>query len=207
MVSVLSQDKKPLMPCTQRRARKLMECGRAKPYWVKGFFCIIMQEDTQGHKQDVAVGIDPGSKMCGLTVKTNANTILNIQYAAKTKVRDKVEARRSARRARRQRNTPYRKSRFNRSVGSRLSPSTKTRWQQHLNLIKFCNKMYPVTHVAFEDIKAKTIKGLRRWNVNFSPLEVGKHWCYEELRKVYKLYLYLGYETYMIRKELGLKKM
>ncbi len=206
MVSVLSQNKKPLMPCTQRRARKLLESGRAKPYWYKGFFCIIMQQETKTFKQDIAVGIDIGSKMCGLTVKSNASTILNIQYAAKTKVKDKVKERREARNGRRRRNTPYRKCRFNRNVKNRIPPSTKSRWQQHLNLINFCNKMYPISHIAFEDVAAQTKKGARKWNVNFSPLEVGKQWCYTEIEKEFKLTLYKGFDTFTMRNELGLKK-
>jgi len=183
-----------------------MECSRAKPYWYKGFFCIIMQDVTKTFKQDVVVAIDPGSKMSGLTVKTTANTILNIQYGVRTKVKDKVEGRAIARRARRQRNTPYRKCRFYRSVKNRLPTSTKARWQQHLNLIKFCAKMYPITHVAIEDIEAATWKGAKKWNTMFSPLEVGKKWAYEQIEKDYPLTKYKGYDTYEIRKSLGLKK-
>lgn len=206
MVTVLSHEKKPLMPCTQRRARKLMECGRAKPYWFKGFFCIILQTKTLEFKQDICIGIDPGSKMCGLTVKSKAHTILNIQYAAKTKIKDKVESRRNDRHSRRRRNAPYRRRRFNRSVKCRIPPSTKARWQQHVNMIKFCNKMYPISHVAFEDVAAQSIEGARRWNANFSPLQRGKHWCYTEIEKDFKLTKYSGRKTYNIRQNLGLDK-
>jgi RRXRR protein len=208
MVPVLDKNKQPLMPTTERRARKLMEQGKAKPYYYKTFFCIIIQVEPKSRfKQDVALAIDPGSKMCGLTVKSTAHTLLNIQYAAKTKIKDKVGNRAEARRKRRRRNVPYRKCRFNRkNIKSWLSPSTKARWQQHLNMIKFCAKMYPITHVAMEDIKAETIKGARCWNVNFSPIEYGKNWCYEQIKKDFKLTLYQGYDTYLMRNELCLTK-
>ena len=46
MVPVFDKDKNPLMPCSERRAKKLMEKCRAKPYWFKGIFCIILKVVT-----------------------------------------------------------------------------------------------------------------------------------------------------------------
>lgn len=206
MVSVLSKEKEVLMPCTERRARKLLESNRVKPYWFKGIFCIIMQEETKTYKQDIAIGIDPGSKFSGLTVKTANHTLINIQYNAPTHVKDRVESKRIMRRARRSRKTPYRKCRFNRKVGKRIPPSTKSRWLQHLNLIKMLSKIYPITHVSVEDIQAVTKKGANKWNKSFSPLEVGKSWFYSEVEKDYKLFTYKGYETAMFRQDYGFKK-
>ena len=207
MVPVLNENKEPLMPCSEKRSRKLLAIEKAKPYWFKGVFCVILQvEPKTNYKQEVCIGIDPGSKMSALTVKTEAHTLLNVQYSAPTHVKNKVETRAMARRSRRQRNTPYRKCRFNRKVTKRIPPSTKSRWIQHLNLIRHFSKIYPINLVAFEDIKAKTIKNARQWNVNFSPLEVGKNWFYNEVEKRYKLYLFEGYDTYTIRQSLSLYK-
>lgn len=206
MVPVLNKNKKPLMPCSEKRARKLLEKGKAKPYWFKGQFCVILQQDSLEYLQEVCIGIDPGSKMSALTIKTEANTLLNVQYSSPSYVKNKVENRRHARRFRRQRKTPYRKCRFNRKVSNRIPPSTKSRWLQHLNLIKHYSKIYPVNLIAFEDVKAKTIKNARHWNVNFSPLEVGKNWFYREVEKGYKLYLFEGFDTYAIRQNLNLHK-
>lgn len=207
MVPVLDRNKKPLMPCSEKRARKLLEKGDAKPYWFKGSFCIILQRNPKTtYKQEICIGIDPGSKMSALTVKSYSHTLENVQYAAPTFVKGKVEARKDARRARRGRNTPYRKCRFNRSVKSRIPPSIKSRWMQHLNLIKHFSKIYPINLVAFEDVAARTFKNARKWNKSFSPLEVGKSWFYKEVEKKYKLYLFQGYDTYTLRNELSLKK-
>src|SRR5690606_1830609 len=87
-----------------------------------------------------------------------------------------------------------------------IPPSTKARWQQHLNIISWMNKMYPITHVVVEDIKARTIKNKRKWNVNFSPLEVGKNWFYAEIEKKYELYTYQGYDTFNLRASYGFPK-
>ncbi len=46
-----------------------------------------------------------------------------------------------------------------------------------------------------EDVKAVTRKGSKKWNVSFSPLEVGKTWLYSEIKKFWNLYLVQGYET------------
>lgn len=207
MIAVLDENKKPLMPCSEKRARKLMERGDAKPYWFKGEFCIILQRTPKStYKQEICIGIDSGSKMSALTIKSEAHTIKNVQYSAPNHVKNKVTARLEMRKNRRSRKTPYRKCRFNRAVKSRVPPSVKSRWIQHLNLIEHFYKIYPVTLIAFEDVKAPTIKEARNWNVNFSPIEVGKNWFYAEVEKKYPLYLFQGYETYTFRKSLDLDK-
>jgi len=208
MVPVLDNQKRPLMPCSEKRARKLMEKGRAKPYWCKGVFCIILQDEPSGREmQDIVVGIDPGSKFSGYSVKSEKHTFLNVQLEAPTKVKAKVEERAMNRRARRRRNTPYRKCRFNRSVKNMIPPSTKARWQQHLNMVKWFSKMYAVTVVAVEDIKARTLKNGRKWNVMFSPLQVGKQWFYNEIKTLgLNLYKYAGFDTARLRQEYGVGK-
>lgn len=49
-------------------------------------------------------------------------------------------------------------------------------------------------------------KGQKRWDCNFSPLEIGKNWFYEELGKLAKVETKQGWETKNLRDELGLKK-
>ena len=142
----------------------------------------------------------------GITVKSKAHTLLNIQADAVTWVKDAVETRREMRRGRRFRKTPCRQNRMNRARGG-IPPSTKARWQLKLRILDQLRKMYPITDVVVEDIKAVTKKGQRRWNVSFSPLEVGKRWFYSEIEaRVLKLSLHQGYETAEIRERLGLKK-
>jgi hypothetical protein len=46
----------------------------------------------------------------------------------------------------------------------------------------------------------------RRWNRDFSPLQVGKHWFYEELGKLAPVRSMQGFQTKELRDELGLKK-
>ncbi len=54
-------------------------------------------------------------------------------------------------------------------------------------------------------LRLKKVAGLP--NASFSPLEVGKQWCYSELRRIVDLTAFDGYEdTYLTRQALGLKK-
>ena len=207
MVGVLDKAKKPLMPCSEKRARKLIEKGEAKGYYKKGIFCIILQrEPKKRFKQVICIGIDPGSKFNGYSVKTKSSTFLNLQVDAVTTVKKKIKERSMLRRGRRSRKTPYRKCRFNRKVGNRIPPSTRARWLQHLNILEWINKIFPITHVSVEDIKAETKKGKRNWNKNFSPLEVGKNWFYNCIKEQFKLYTFQGYDTFNMRNSYGFRK-
>jgi hypothetical protein len=210
MVPVLSKTKVPLMPCSEKRARKLMSRGEAKPYWTRGIFCIILQRDPKStHKQEVAVGVDPGSKRTGVTVVSNGNkVVMNFLFNAPHWVKKNVELRKILRRGRRGRKTPYRKCRFNRITSiNRIPPSTKARWEAHLRIIRFLGKILPLTDIFIEDIQAKTRKGKRKYNVNFSPLEVGKKYFEKKINELHlEFHKFQGYSTSKWRKAAGYKK-
>jgi len=204
-VPVIDQNQKPLMPTTPSRARRFIKASEATPFWRRGIFCIRLNlEPSAKEKQDIAVGIDPGSKKEGFTVKSVAHTFLNIQADAVTWVKDAVETRRNMRKARRQRKTPYRANRQNRKRGG-LSPSTRARWQWKLRIVAQLAKIFPLTDFVVEDIKART-RGQRRWDVSFSPLEVGKKWFYAELHKFGTVHLQQGWFTKELRDAAGLHK-
>ena len=208
MVPVLDSNKEPLMPCSEKRARKLMERGDAKPYWCKGIFCIILQREPSGRNaQQIVVGIDPGSKWEGFTVKSESHTLLNVQTSSRTDVERKMETRSNLRRDRRGR-LRGRKCRFNRKRRKGwVPPSTKSRWDHKISLINWFRKMFQISMVAIEDIAAVTRKGCRKWNKNFSPLEVGKNYFRAWVDgEGLELYEYKGYNTADLRKSNGLKK-
>src|SRR5271157_4280751 len=180
-VPVVDLNQTPLMPCSERRARRMVESGKATPFWKKRIFCIRLNvEPSARNMQPIAVGIDPGSKKEGFTVKSSAHTFLNIQADAITHVKDSVEERKNARRERRFRNTPCRANKSNKTIKEDgwLPPSTKARWQWKDNIVIFLSKLYPITDIIIEDIKAKTIPGEDQRNKSFSPLEAGKNWAY-----------------------------
>ena len=57
-VFVLSNTKKPLMPCRPARARKLLTAGKAAVYRLHPF-TIILNDRDDGETQPVEVKIDP----------------------------------------------------------------------------------------------------------------------------------------------------
>lgn len=155
--------------------------------------------------QEIAVGIDPGSKREGFTVASEAHTYLNIQATAVDWVKDAVETRRMMRRNRRNRKCPHRACRRNRSRGG-IPPSTKARWQLKLRLATWITKMYPVRVFVVEDVAAKTKSGKGQWNRSFSPLEAGKRWFYIELQNLAPVSTRHGWETKQYRDGWGLSK-
>ena len=206
-VPVQSKEGKHLMPTHPNKAGMLIKKGLATPFWSNGIFCIRLNYDTTDYTQDTVVGVDPGSKKEGFTVKSESHTYLNIQADAHNKVGKKIAKRRELRRGRRGRKCPNRKKQqHNLSNRNRIPAGTRARWDWKLRILDWLNKLYPVTHICVEDIKAKTIQGAKKWNQSFSPLEVGKQWFYGEIQKRWQLQTLAGHETKDIRDRLGLKK-
>ena len=207
-VPVKTKDGQQLMPMHAARARQFVKRCEATPYWDNGIYCIrLNKEPSDREGQDIVVGVDPGSKKEGLTVKSEKHTYLNVQADAHSKVSKKVEKRRELRRGRRSRKCPNRKHKqHNLSNRERIPAGTRARWDWKLRILQWLSKLYPVSHVCVEDIKAPTIERAQKWNQSFSPLEVGKQWFYTEIRKRWELRTLQGWETKEIRDTLGLKK-
>ncbi len=206
-VPVISNTSKPLMPTTNKRANKLIAKGRAVRRFDRGLFYIQLLDREDGYTQPIAVGIDPGSKKEAYTVKSESHTYLNIQADAVTWVKEAEETSTMMRRSRRYRKTRYRKCRTNRHQAKfKLPPSTRARWGWKLRLCTWLVRYYPIQAFVVEDIEAVTKKGQRRWNSSFSPLEVGKHWFSQELRKIGEVWTKSGFDTHTMRGELGLTK-
>ena len=208
-VPVVDKHQKPLMPTRPSRARKWIRDKKATPFWKNGVFCVRLNcEPSDRYFQEICVGIDPGSKKEGVTVKSESHTYLNVQADAHKDVGKKVEKRRELRRGRRSRKCPNRKyKQHNLSNRARIPAGTRARWDWKLRILQWLSKLYPVTHVCVEDIQARTIERAKKWNQSFSPLEVGKQWFYSEVRKHWKLLTLQGWQTKEIRDKLGLKKV
>ena len=208
LVPVVDKNQNPLMPTKPSRAKRWIRSGKATPFWKNGIFCVRLNVDPSDTEfQKIAVGIDPGSKKEGFTVKAEAHTYLNIQADAHSKVGKKVEKRRELRRGRRSRKCPNRKHRTNRLANKvRIPAGTRARWDWKLRILDWLSQLYRITHVCVEDIKAGSIERAKKWNQSFSPLEVGKQWFYTEIEKRWKLLTLQGWETKEIRDRFGLKK-
>jgi hypothetical protein len=198
------------MPTTPKRARQLLTEGNARAYWNKlGIFCIILKKEVEPDNQQLAVGIDPGSKWEGWSVVGARDTVLNGMSEAVTHVKETVEVRRNMRRSRRHRKCWRREARFDNRLRNKdsLPPSTMARWNAKLRILTQLVKILPISDVVIEDIQAATKKGCNRWNCNFSPIEQGKAWFYHQIEKLgLKSHLKQGYDTKELRDRFGLKK-
>ena len=209
-IPVVSNNGRPLMPCTSSKARKLLAHGKATKKRNKlGIFYLQLHFDpTHPVTQPLAIGVDPGTKFEGFSVVGTVDTVVNIMSEAVTWMKKKVAQRRNARKARRKRKTRRRKCKENRLQNDlRLPPSTRARWDAKLRIITQLCTIIPIKYAVVEDIKAVTKKHQKRWNTNFSPLEVGKLYFYTELQKLdLTVILAQGNDTKQLRELFGLKK-
>jgi len=198
------------MPCRPKKARKLLEHGKAiKKRSKLGIFYLQLEFDPKHPvTQPLAIGVDPGTKFEGFSIVGTEDTVLNMMSKAVDWVKQAVAQRRNIRRARRYRKTRRRQCKENRRNNDTfLPPSTKARWDTKLRIVRQLCKLLPLQYAVVEDIKATTRKNQRVWNRNFSPLEVGKQYFYSELEKLGLIVITMqGYETTQLREAFGLKK-
>ena len=212
-VPIVAADGIPLMPCTAAKAKRLLKSGKAAYSWNKlgMFFLKLNYVPREINIQPLVLGIDTGSKFEGYSISGTQDNLANLMVETKGWIKKAVEVRRNMRRARRFRNTRRRKSKPNRMKGKRIAPSTRARAEARVEIARQLGKIIPFKTVVVEDVKAATRKGkskrTRRWNANFSPLEVGKQHMYSKLRGLgYEVKLISGFETKAIRDKIGIKK-
>ncbi len=103
------------MPCTGKRARLLLERGRAVVHRMAPFTIRLKDRLVEDSVlQPINLKVDPGSKVTGgAVIRDEENTIGLHECHHRTEIKDKTDARRAQRRSRRGRKTRYREPRFN----------------------------------------------------------------------------------------------
>lgn len=213
-VPVINFDGEPLMPTKPSRARKWIKQGKAIGKWSKlGIFYVQLIKPASGIDiQDIAVGIDPGKQFTGMAVLSQKVTLLTIHVDLPFKNVTKRMAQRSmmrrGRRGRRiNRKVPFfqrshRQKRFDNRRKKKLPPSIRANKELELKILGLIVKLYPVSHVIYEVVKASGNKG-------FSPVMVRQiEQCnkLKNLAYLFKFKTLQGYETSQIRKHLKLEK-
>lgn len=165
-VFVLDTEKRPLVPCRPKRARKLLGEGKAAVYRRFPFTIILKCAYPEATPRAVRVKIDPGSKTTGLALVEEATG--EVVFAAELthrgqRVHEALEQRRGVRRGRRNRTTRYRKPRFlNRtrlSHGNRggwLPPSLESRLANITTWIERFMRFAPVQSISQELVRFDT---------------------------------------------------
>ena len=168
MVFVLDKQKKPLMPCTPKRARLLLTRGRAVVHRVKPFV-IRLRDRRQAESilQEGRLKLDPGSKTTGLTLVRVEQTpagevhhallLAEVQHGGQQVHHNKV-TQRQARRRRRSANLRHRTPRFeNRTRPSGwLPPSLLSRAGNLLTWAARCSRWFPVRRLEVERVRFDT---------------------------------------------------
>jgi hypothetical protein len=161
-VFVLDKNKQPLMPASEKRAKLLLQRGRAVV--VKMYpFTIRLKDRVGGEVQPIRIKIDPGSRSTGIAVvkeKETGNTttcqvtnFFQIDHRG-LKISESLTSRRAMRRRRRN-NLRYREPRFDNRTKPKgwLAPSLQHRVDTVMSLIIKLQKLIPVTDISMELVR------------------------------------------------------
>jgi 5-methylcytosine-specific restriction endonuclease McrA len=164
MVYVLDKRKKPLMPCSQKRARQLLERGRARvhkrfPFTIR----LVDRLEQDSVLQPLTLKIDPGSKTTGIALVREAGpraevvSLIELEHRGE-KIKKKLKQRAAFRRRRRSANLRYRAPRFNnrRRKKGCLPPSLQHRVDTTLSIVNKFRSLAPVTAIAQELVRFDT---------------------------------------------------
>lgn len=201
-IAVVSIHGKPLSPTTPATARKLIQSGGAMPKRDRlGTFYLQLTTPTgEIIPHDTVAGIDPGKLYSGVGVQTPKATlwmghlVLPFSY-----VKHRMTRRQHSRRFRRYRKTPQRPIRFRHRTGHKIPPSIKANRDLEWRVIQELAKIYPITHIVYEVVKAQG-------NSSFSPVMVGQQWQMNRLVERWPLEPRRGWETAQLRFAMGLTK-
>lgn len=153
MVYVISQEGKPLMPCSNVIARLLLKNGKAKVK-KREPFTIKLTYKTTNYTQNLTLGVDTGSGTLGsAVVRDNGDVVYMSEVTVRNDITDKMTQRAGYRRNRRNRKTRYRKARWLNRASSmrddRFSPTMKV----HIIFVtKYRKKVFMLGSLA-DDVK------------------------------------------------------
>ncbi len=150
-VYVLNCHGEPFMPCRPRKARLLLQKGKAKVVRM-GPFTIQLLYGSSGYKQEVSLGLDAGTHHIGVSATTERKVLFEAEVQPRSDIQEVLATRRQFRRARRNRKTRYRKARFlnrNKPKGW-LAPSVRHKVDCHLKTIRLVHSILPVRRTTIE---------------------------------------------------------
>ena len=149
-VFVFNMRGRPLMPCSQRKARLLLRENKAMIYKYHPF-TIQLTYTTGETKQDCHIGIDTGSKHIGMAITSENKVLFKGEIELRQDVKSNIDTKHIYRRSRRNRKTRYRQPRFlNRKRSDKwLPPSLQNRVDHTFHWIDtFCSLVSdPILHI------------------------------------------------------------
>ena len=191
-VYVINRHGEPLMPCGPRKARVLLQNGKAAVV-KRNPFTIQMFYGSSGYKQPVTLGMDAGSKHVGIAATTEKNVLYAEELSPRNDVVDLLSTRRQNRRTRRTRKTRYRQTRFENRVHSKpkgwIAPSVEVKIQEHVSSITRITKILPITKIRVEtaEFDMQRLKAMEEGK----PLPVGTDYQLGEMYDEYNVRQYV----------------
>ncbi|MDD2609422.1 MAG: RNA-guided endonuclease IscB [Giesbergeria sp.] len=166
-VFVLDRSGRPLMPCTEKRARLLLERGRARVHRLIPFVIRLVDRQTEDCDfQPLRIKINPGSKTTGMAlVREQGDTVvvLNLMELVHRshKISETLTSRSQMRRRRRSANLRHRAPRFlnrrNKKPGW-LAPSLQHRVNSTQAWVKKLRRYAPVAAISTQLVRFDTQK-------------------------------------------------
>jgi 5-methylcytosine-specific restriction endonuclease McrA len=173
-VFVLDKKKQPLMPCSEKRARLLLQRGRAVVVRLHPF-TIRLKDRLGGETQPLRLQLDPGSQTTGIALAREDETVdpdtgevhreahvvwLGELIHRGAQIRDRLASRRACRRRRRTQNLRHRVPRFlNRTKPPGwLAPSLRHRLDTTLSWVGRLQRLAPLTGIHQELVRFDTQK-------------------------------------------------
>jgi len=149
-VYILNMRGNPLMPCSPRKAKKLLREGRAKVI-KRSPFTLQLLTPTGEAKQEVTLGIDSGYENIGFSAVSETKELVSGEVKLDGKTSERLQERSMYRRNRRSR-LWHRKPRFNNRARKEgwLPPSIERRYQTHLNIISRLKRILPISETIIE---------------------------------------------------------
>lgn len=152
MVYVLDIAGNPLMPTERHgKVRRMLNSGQAKVVRRTPFTIQLCYES--GHEvQEVALGVDAGSKTIGLSATTDKKELFASEVQLRNDIVDLLSTRRELRRGRRNRKTRYRAPRFlnRRCHAGWIAPSVRQKIDTHLQAVRNVCKILPIAKIVVE---------------------------------------------------------
>jgi len=186
VIYVLNRHGKPLMPCSQKKAKLLLKKEKAIVVKRKPFTIKLLNVDG-GSKQETLLGEDIGSGKIGLSIRTNKKELYSSEVDLRDDIVKLISEKRMYRRLKRNK-LWYRKPRFlNRKKDKGwLPPSIQHKLDSHIRVIDNVHKLLPVAKIAVEVAKFDPQK-IKNPEIQGKEYQQGDQLGYENVRQ-YVLY-------------------
>ena len=183
MVYVLNIHDRPLMPCKEAKARRLLKSNRAK-IAKRNPFTIQLLFECEDVTQSITLGVDAGSKHIGLSSTTEDKVLFESDIELRNDIVDLLSTRRQNRRSRRNRKTRYRKARFDnrKRKDGWFAPSVQHKVETHLTAIKKVHQILPINKIIVE-VASFDIQKIRNPSISGTEYQQGEQLAFWNVRE------------------------